>query len=113
MQFDLQSIWSAEGLAAAALIVGLIFGFVQSAVPAITNSGDIRNYVLMALSALIVGAAAVASGAVPTIENVIGGVLVFIGLYNASKNLHGVGEATAKATVNGADITTAKPLIGG
>jgi hypothetical protein len=112
VDFDLQSIWTAEGLAAAAIVVGLIFGFVQSAVPAITNSGTFRNYALIALSALLVGAAAVASGAQPSIENVFGGVLVFIGLYNAAKNLHGAGESAAKATVNGSTITHGN-LLGG
>lgn len=105
MEFDLQDIWSAEGLAAAALVVGLLFGFIQSAVPQITNSGTVRNWTLIVLSAVIVGAAAYASGATPNVQNVIGGVLVFIGLYNATKNLHGAGEAAAKSVANGSNIT--------
>ena len=113
MTFDLQSIWSAEGLATAAIVVGLLFGFIQSAVPQITNSGTFRNWALIVLSGLIVGAAAVASGAQPSIENVIAGVLVFIGLYNAAKNLHGAGEAAAQNTVGGAEITHGNLLPGG
>ena len=111
MEFDLQNIWNSEGLAAAALVVGLIFGFIQSAVPAITNSGTLRNWALMALSALVVGLAALDSGATPTIENVVAGVLVFIGLYNATVNLHQAGAATAQKTVGGSQITSAKTLL--
>lgn len=113
MEFDLQSIWSAEGLAAAAIVVGLIFGFLQSALPFVTNSGTFRNWALIAISALLVGAAALASGATPNVENVLGGILVFIGLYNAAKNLHGAGEAAAKSTANGSEITPGNLLPGG
>ena len=111
MEFNLQDIWTSEGLAAAALVIGLIFGFIQSAVPQITSSGTLRNWALMALSALIVGLAALDSGAQPSIENVIAGVLVFIGLYNATVNLHRAGAATAQKTVNGGEITPAKTIL--
>ena len=111
MEFNLQDIWSSEGLAAAALVIGLVFGFIQSAVPAISASGTFRNYALMALSALIVGLAALDSGAQPSIENVIAGVLVFIGLYNATVNLHRAGAATAQKTVDGDKITPSKTIF--
>lgn len=108
MDFDLQSIWTASGAAAAAVVVGFLFGFIQSAVPGITNSAVVRNWALIAISGAIVLLAAATSG--KTLEdpnvvgNVFGGVLVFIGIYNAAKNAHGAGEATAVRSANGSEI---------
>lgn len=110
VEFDLQSIWHAGGMSAAALTVGYIFGFVQSAVPRITNSGVFRNYVLMAVSAAIVILAGITSGKTLddpfVINNLLGGTLVFIGIYNLAKNAHGAGEATAQKTSHGAEISS-------
>lgn len=113
MEFDLQSIWTAAGLSAAALVVGVILGFIQSAVPQVTSSGTFRNWALIVISAVLVGLAAISSGASPSIENVLSGVLVFIGLYNAAKNAHGGGESLAQKTVNGSEISPAAPWLGG
>jgi hypothetical protein len=107
MAFDLQSIWTGAGLAAAAVVIGLIFGFVQSAVPIIPSSGTLRDWVLIVICAGLVALAAVTSGAKPDPSNVFAAILVFIGLYNASKNAHGAGEATAEKTVG---VPPAKPI---
>lgn len=114
MTFDLQELWTATGLSAAAVVVGLVFGFLQSAIPAIPASGQLRNYVLIVLSAALVILAGITSGKTlndaDVIPNLLGGVLVFIGLYNASKNAHGGGEAVALRTVDSATpIATAVP----
>ena len=110
MEFDLQSIWTAAGAAAAAVVVGYLFGFLQSAIPGITSSGTVRNYALIVLSAGLVALAAVTSGAQPEVGNVFSAVLVAIGIYNAAKNAHGAGEATALRTVDSATpISTAVP----
>ncbi len=112
--FDPQIIWTGAGLSAGAVVVGLILGFLQSALPFISASGDLRNYVLIALSAAVVLLAGLTSGHTlsepDAATNILGGILVFIGLYNASKNAHGAGEAVALRTVDAATpITTAVP----
>ena len=108
MDFDLQSIWTATGMAAAAVIVGYLFGFAQSAVPAISSSATLRNYALMIFSAVLVLLAGLTSGKTlddpDAVTNIFGGVIVFIGIYNAAKNAHGAGEATAVKTANGSEI---------
>lgn len=114
MDFDLQTIWTASGAAAAAVVVGFLFGFLQSAIPAVTASGAFRNWALIGLSAGIVLLAAATSGKTlddpNVVGNVFGGLLVFIGIYNAAKNAHGAGEATALRTVDSASpISTAVP----
>ena len=116
MSFDLQTIWTATGLSAAAVVVGLVFGFIQSAVPGITNSGTFRNWALIVISAVLVGLAGITSGKTlsdpDAIPNILGGILVFIGLYNASKNAHGAGEAAAVSTANGSEITSPTGPLG-
>ena len=114
--FDLQSIWTAAGMSAAAVIVGLIFGFIQSAVPAFTNSGTFRNWALIVISGALVVLAGLTSGR--TLEdpqvatNLFGGLLVWIGLYNAAKNAHGAGEAVAQRTAGGAEISSPSTPLG-
>lgn len=114
MEFDITTIWTATGMAAAALVVGYVFGFLQSVVPFLPTSGVFRNWVIAAISAALVVLAALGTG--KTLDNpnlvtdALGGVLVFIGIYNAAKNAHGAGEATALRTVtNATAITTAVP----
>lgn len=110
MTFDLQDVWTGAGLAAAALIVGVVFGFLQSILPQLPASGVFRNYVLAAISAGLVILAAVTSGAQPDAGNVFAAFLVFVGLYNASKNAHGGGEAAAlRVSDNATSISTAIP----
>lgn len=108
MNFDLQSIWTAAGAAAAAVIVGYLFGFVQSAVPSFTNSATVRNWALIVFSAGLVLLAGLTSGKTlsdaDVVANLFGGLLVFIGIYNAAKNAHGAGEATAVKQAGGSEI---------
>lgn len=113
MDFNLQDIWTAAGASAAALVIGYIFGFVQSAAPFLTNSGTLRNYVLIVISAGLVLLAGATSGHTLSdpnaVANVFGGFLVFLGLYNAAKNAHGAGEATALKTVDSATAISSPP----
>lgn len=108
MNFDLQSIWTAAGAAAGAVIIGYLLGFLQSVAPFLPSTGVFRNWMLAALSGGIVLLAALTSGHTLSepnaVANVFGGLLVFIGLYNASKNAHGAGEATAVKTAGGSVI---------
>jgi len=99
--FDLQSIWTGAGLSAAAVIIGYVLGFLASAMPAITATEALRRYDTIALDVVLVGAAALTSGATPNPGNVVGAVLVFIGIYNAASHANAVGIKTAVAVANG------------
>lgn len=113
MDFDISTIWTATGMAAAALVVGYVFGFVQSVLPFLPTSGVFRNWVIAVIAAGLVAIAALDTGKSldsPTlIADVLGGLLVFIGIYNAAKNAHGAGEATALRTVPSA--TSIAPAV--
>ena len=102
--FDLQSIWTAVGVSAFAVIVGYILGYVQSVAPFLPNTDIFRNVAISVLSAAGVVAAAITSGASPNPENVLGAIIVFIGIYNAAKNAHGAGTVTAARTSGGAAL---------
>lgn len=107
--FNLQDIWTAAGMSAAAVIIGYILGFVQSVLPyEILSSGKVRNWALAFIAAVLVILAGWTSGHTlsepDAVSNLFGGFLVFIGLYNAAKNAHGAGEATAVKTAGGSEI---------
>jgi len=95
MSFDPQSIWTAAGAAGAALVVGYLFGFLQSVAPFLPSTGTVKNWVLAALSAGVVALAAVTSGAAPDPTNVFAALLVCVGIYQAASKTHEQGVATA------------------
>lgn len=110
MEFDLQTIWTGAGLSAAAVIVGYVLGFLQSVAPWLPSSGVFRNWTIAIVSAFLVVLAGITSGRTledpNVVGNLFGGFLVFLGLYNAAKNAHGAGEATAVRTAGGAEISS-------
>lgn len=99
--FDLQSIWTAAGAAAAAVVVGLIFGFLQSVIPGIPSTGTVRNWVLAILSAGLVILAALASGAKPEAGNVFAAFLTFLGVYLAATTAAAGGTAVGVRSAGG------------
>jgi hypothetical protein len=104
--FDLQSVWTAAGMAAAAVVIGYVLGFVASAIPNIPTTETWRRAEILALDVLIVGGAALTSGATLSPESFIGAALVFIGLYNAAANAHDAGVNSAVRYASG---SPAKP----
>lgn len=102
--FDLNSIWTSAGGGAAAVIVGLIFGFLQSVIPGIPSTGTVRNWVLAILSAGLVVLAAFASGATPDAGNVFAAFLTFLGVYLAATAASVGGTAVAVRTAGGTAV---------
>jgi hypothetical protein len=101
MTFDPQSIWTAAGAAGAALVVGYLFGFLQSIAPFLPSTGTVKNWVLAVISAGVVALAAVTSGASPDPVNVFAAGLVFVGIYQAASKTHEQGVASALKMVSG------------
>jgi hypothetical protein len=103
--FDLNSVWSAEGAAAAALLIGYVLGVVQSLVPAIPSTGVARNWIIGVLAVGLVALAASQSGQTPAVGNVFGAALIALGIYSAATAAHIAGTASATSV-----STSAKPL---
>lgn len=99
MTFDLQTIWTAGGQDAFALVVGVLLGFAQSLIPAIPATGVLRNWSVAIVAGALVGMAAITSG--HTISepnaagNVLNGLLVFIGTYTIVLGGHTAAVKTA------------------
>ena len=123
MEFDLQAISTTAGASAAVLIVGYIFGFLQSVVPFMPSTGVFRTWVLTAITAGMVLLAALTSGKSlddpNAIANVFSGFLVFLGLQRMAIASSDAGTTTAINTSNGKplevkppDATVAEPVDG-
>ena len=123
MEFDLQAIWTTAGASAGVLIIGYVFGFLQSVVPFLPSTGVARNWVLSILTAAMVILAGVTSGKTledpNVIGNLFGGFLVFVGLYRMALSASDAGVTTAVKTAGGTpnqvsppDATTTRPVAG-
>lgn len=115
MDFDLQAIWTTAGASAAVLVVGYIWGFVQSVAPngLIPSTGTVRNIVLTAITAGLVVLAGVTSGKTlddpNAIGNVFSGFLVFIGLQRMAIAASDAGTVTAVNTAGGKPLEVKPP----
>jgi hypothetical protein len=124
MEFDLQAIWTTAGASAAILIIGYIFGFLQSVVPFLPSTGVFRTWTLTLITAGIVLLAAMTSGKTledpNAIGNVFSGFLVFLGLQRMAIASSDAGTTTAINTSGGSplevkppDATVVEPVSGG
>ena len=113
MEFDLQAIWTTAGASAAVLIIGYIFGFLQSVVPWMPSTGVFRTWVLTAITGAMVILAALTSGKTlddpNAIGNVFSGFLVFLGLQRMAIASSDVGTTTAINTSNGKPLEVKPP----
>lgn len=113
MEFDLQAIWTTAGASAATLVIGYIFGFLQSVVPWLPSTGVFRTWVLTGITAGLVILAAVTSGKTLQDPNAIGnvftGFLVFLGLQRMAIASSDAGTTTAINTSNGKPLEVAPP----
>lgn len=113
MDFDLQAIWTTAGASAGVLVIGYLFGFLQSVVPFIPSTGTTRNWVLVILTGGLVGLAAVTSGKTlndpDVVANVFSGILVFVGLYRMALSASDAGTTTAVSTAGGAPVEVKPP----
>lgn len=113
MEFDLQAIWTTAGASAAVLLIGYIFGFLQSVVPWMPSTGVFRTWVLTAITAALVILAAVTSGKTlddpNAIGNVFSGFLVFLGLQRMAIASSDAGTTTAINTSNGKPLEVTPP----
>ena len=112
-EFDLQAVWTTAGASAAILVIGYVWGFLQSIVPFIPTTGNLRNVVLTALCAALVLVAALDSGKTlddpDALTNVFGGFLVFLGLQRMSIASADAGTFTAVKTAGGEKIEVSPP----
>jgi hypothetical protein len=124
VDFDLQGIWTTAGASAAVLIIGYVFGFLQSVLPVLPSTGVFRTWTLTIITAGIVLLAAITSGKTLEDPNAIGnlfsGFLVFLGLQRMAIASSDAGTTTAINTSNGKplevkppDATVADPYAGG
>ena len=113
MEFDLQAIWTTAGASAAVLIIGYIFGFLQSVVPWMPSTGVFRTWVLTAITGAMVILAALTSGKTLDDPNAIGnvftGFLVFLGLQRMAIASSDAGTTTAINTSNGKPLEVNPP----
>ena len=113
MEFDLQAVWTTAGASTAVLLIGYIWGFVQSVWPAIPTTGAVRNWVLTVITALIVGAAALTSGKTlddpNAVGNLVSGLIVFVGLQRMAIAAATAGNLTAQATSGGQPLEVDPP----
>jgi hypothetical protein len=112
MEFTLQSIWTTTGAAAAVLVIGYVFGFLQSVAPFIPSTGTLRNVVLTAITGALVVLAALDSGKTVDdpdfIANVIGGIIVFLGLQRMAIAASDAGTVSAVKSAGG-EVLEVKP----
>lgn len=117
MEFDLQAIWTTAGASAAVLLIGYIWGFLQSVAPngVIPSTGTVRNVVLTGITAALVILAGVNSGKTLEDPNVVGnlfsGFLVFIGLQRMAIAAADAGTVTAVATSGGKPLEVKPPDV--
>jgi len=113
MEFDLQALWTTAGASTAILIIGYIFGFLQSVVPFLPTTGVFRTWVLTLITAGLVVLAAVTSGKTlddpNAIANVVSGFLVFLGLQRMAIASSDAGTTTAINTSNGQPLEVKPP----
>lgn len=113
MEFDLQAIWTTAGAATTILIIGYIWGFLQSIVPFIPTTGTVRNIVLTSITAGLVVLAGVASGKTledpAVVTNVLSGFIVFLGLQRMAIASADAGNLTAQRTAGGEALETMPP----
>ena len=113
MDFDLQGIWTTAGASAAVLLIGYIFGFLQSVVPFIPTTGVFRTWTLTLITAALVIAAGIATGKTLDDPNAIGnvftGFLVFLGLQRMAIASSDAGTTTAINTSGGSALEVAPP----
>lgn len=105
MEFNLQAVWTTTGAATAVLIIGYVFGFLQSIAPFIPSTGTIRNIVLTIITAAIILAAALDSGKTledpDALQNVVGGIIAFLGLQRMAIAASDAGTLSAVTTAGG------------
>lgn len=113
MEFDPQAIWTTAGASAAVLVIGAIWGFLQSVVPGIPTTGTLRNIVLTAIAAALVAIAALQSGKTledpNAIGNVLSGFLVFVGLQRMAIAAADAGTMFGVRTAGGEPIEVKPP----
>lgn len=113
MEFDLQAIWTTAGASAAVLIIGYVFGFLQSVVPFLPSTGVFRTWTLTLITAAIVILAALTSGHTleepDAITNVVSGFLVFLGLQRMAIASSDAGVTTAINTAGGTPLEVKPP----
>lgn len=113
MEFDLQAVWTTAGASAAILIVGYVWGFLQSIVPWIPTTGTVRNVVLTATCAGLVILAGIDSGKTledpDVITNLFTGFVVFLGLQRMAIASADAGVITAVKTAGGSVLEVKPP----
>ena len=113
MEFDLQAIWTTAGASAAVLLIGYIFGFLQSVIPFLPSTGVFRTWTLTIITVGIVILAAVTSGHTLDEPNAIGnlfsGFIVFLGLQRMAIASSDAGTTTAMNTSNGKPLEVKPP----
>ena len=113
MEFNLQAVWTTAGASAAVLLIGYIFGFLQSVVPQLPTTGVFRTWVLTIITGGIVILAAITSGKTLDDPNAIGnlfsGFIVFLGLQRMAIASSDAGTTTAINTSNGQPLEVKPP----
>jgi len=113
VEFDLQAIWTTAGAATAVLIVGYVFGFLQSVAPFIPSTGNWRNIILSVICGGLVLAAAIGTGKTledpDAIQNIVGGAIVFLGLQRMAVAASDIGTQNAVSTAGGAPLEVKPP----